>query len=261
MHIEKRTIRSQGVDLATTITRPSDRRRHPVAMLLPGFFYKSTARHMATLAEDLANAGVVAVRFDYPGFGESGGTMNHYRFSRFLEAIDKVRDQITNLPYSNGPDVSLCGHSMGGILAVNHAVRRPDTVRDISIISSSVGVGTSSLFRRIRDEWQRKGSYPFPVGKDEPPIQVPYAFLEDAAPYDTLSAAEKVRHPLLVIVGSGDDVVDPKDTTTIYERAGSLEKKLEVVPGMGHNYAREPQHMATVNRLIVDFVTQLNSDK
>ena len=96
--------------------------------------------------ETLAQAGFRAVAWDMPGYGHSA-PIEPYTFKGLAERCISL---IESLAPSGRPPLTLLGHSMGGMVAQEVIVRRPD------LVGRLVLCGTSSSFGKPDGEWQRQ---------------------------------------------------------------------------------------------------------
>ena len=96
--------------------------------------------------ETLAQAGFRAVAWDMPGYGHSA-PIEPYTFKGLAERCINL---IESLAAAGRPPLTLLGHSMGGMVAQEVIVRRPD------LVGRLVLCGTSSSFGKPDGEWQRQ---------------------------------------------------------------------------------------------------------
>jgi len=77
---------------------------------------------------------------DLPGHGETG-LLDDVSLYGFEETIDLLRNFLI---HSNLDQVDLLGYSMGGRIALGFAIRYPELVKKLVLISSSAGLTTTS---------------------------------------------------------------------------------------------------------------------
>jgi proline-specific peptidase len=107
----------------------------------------STHNYFAPL-ERLAEEGRTVVLYDQVGCGRSEKRSDvEYSLELFVDEVDAVRDEL-------GLDrVHLLGTSWGGMLALEHALRRPGTLASLILSSTLAFVGDWEVeARRLRDE-------------------------------------------------------------------------------------------------------------
>jgi alpha-beta hydrolase superfamily lysophospholipase len=80
---------------------------------------RAAHRTFRRLAEGLAEAGIVALRFDYDGTGDSAGLQNEpERVASWLASVEAARQYLVDL---GAPDVAAVGMRLGATLAASHA--------------------------------------------------------------------------------------------------------------------------------------------
>jgi pimeloyl-ACP methyl ester carboxylesterase len=92
-------------------------------------------------------AGLLAVRFqgwalDLPGFGRSRPPLrNRYSVRGHVEAVVDVLEHIVRTPGpGSGEPVHLLGNSLGGLVSVLVATRRPDLIASLTLVSPAMPV-------------------------------------------------------------------------------------------------------------------------
>ena len=96
----------------------------------------------APQVETFASSGYRAVAWDTPGFGHSA-PIEPYTFKGLAQSCIHLIDTL------KCRNVTLLGHSMGGMVAQEVVARRPDLVNRLILC------GTSPAFGRPDGEWQR----------------------------------------------------------------------------------------------------------
>jgi pimeloyl-ACP methyl ester carboxylesterase len=97
----------------------------------------------APQVETLASSGYRAIAWDMPGYGHSA-PIEPYTFKGLAESCIRL---IQTLKCDN---VTLVGHSMGGMVAQEVVARRPDLVNKLVLC------GTSPSFGKPDGDWQRE---------------------------------------------------------------------------------------------------------
>ncbi|MGY9072477.1 MAG: alpha/beta fold hydrolase [Acidimicrobiales bacterium] len=137
------------------------------------------------------------VRFDLPGHGRSinfGSTPADHERDVALELIDTM---VTFCQSRSGrTQVNIVGHSLGGYLAMCHAVRRPETTNALGLIATGPG------FRRTesRAKWNSmaaKATAAFGLAE----YVAPLCQQHDALVLDGL---DRLAMPVAQVVGSED---------------------------------------------------------
>ncbi len=119
---------SRGLKIFGMIHRPKDTTTtpRPGVVMYHGFVAaKSQPPHriFVQLAEGLAHAGIVSLRIDLPGRGDSEGESIDMTVDRDLDAAHTAIDLLSNQPDVDSQRVGLVGISWGGALAATLAGR------------------------------------------------------------------------------------------------------------------------------------------
>jgi pimeloyl-ACP methyl ester carboxylesterase len=173
----------------------------------------------APVAERLG-LGEDALIFAWPGFGDEPPD----------PAIRRLSDLATLcIERLDGP-TDLVAQSMGGVIALQVALARPDLVRRLVLCGTSGGIG---LRRFQAQDWRR--DYDLPKG-------APRYFVDDDT--DIEASIPGMGQQTLLLWGANDSVVGP----VVGERFAALlpNARLVIIEGAGHALAMEkPDQVAS----------------
>lgn len=124
------TIDSDGVPLAALLYLPDAR---PRGALLVCHGAGSRKENHAVMAEQAVAAGLAALLFDFRGHGESGGAMDEHGSDDVIAVGEALRR------LSGAPWLAARGASMGAMLLVLAARRRPDLLRSLVLLCPADG--------------------------------------------------------------------------------------------------------------------------
>ena len=162
--------------------------------------------HRLPHARALTDAGLDVLLFDYRGYGRSTGSPDEKGTYRDARA---AREALLARPGVEPAAVVYLGESLGGAVAVELAVEHPPAAL---VLQSSF----TSLRAMARLH--------YPV--------VPAVAVPDA--YPTIDRIARVACPVLVVHGDRDDIVPAGHGRALFAAARGP-KRLEIVPGAGHN--------------------------
>jgi pimeloyl-ACP methyl ester carboxylesterase len=180
--------------------------------------------HLVALANGLAAKGWPCLRITYSGNGNSEGRFEDSCITKGVSDLQAVLDGI-----SDTAQVAYVGHSMGGAVGVLTAAR---DLRIRALVSLAGMTQTADFVRREFGDVTPGAGFMW----DEENCPLSQTYVDDLRHIgDTLSAAEAVTQPWLLIHGDADDLVPLQDSREAYEVA-LCEKRLVEIPGAGHSF-------------------------
>lgn len=220
-------------------------------VIVPPFGYEAICAHRSLrhLAEAAANAGMVAVRFDLDGTGDSAGDdLEPGRLDAWLASIADACDLARA---SGATRLVLAGVRLGATLATLAAAARADVVGLVAIAAVASG---KALVREGRALQMQLGLEPPPAGVAAPPEdvheQVGFALTaETRATLSTIDLVKAARPAPAVLVVDRDDL-PPNERWIEALRANGVEVAHERLPGYVE-MVLDP-HRTIVPRAIVD---------
>jgi uncharacterized protein len=237
--------------LAAIINRPNDEDAHPAVILLHGFTGYKEEPHLVSLAHTLAKNGIVAIRFDFAGYGESEGTTEKdYRFTLHYHDVETIVEYLQSQSYVDKNKIGLYGHSLGGLMSIVFSSEHPE-IKSVVCVSAPTMLHLSPWAKTIIEAWKLSGLFYF-KNADYPGRNLPYEFMEDVMHYDALSYAPLVKQPTLVVFGDADDTIDASNTKAIYDALKGTKDVLEIQE-MDHEYGSQPEVLKQVNKKILEF--------
>ena len=112
------------------------------------------------------------------------------------------------------------------------------------VISGTLSMQTYPL--GFLEHWKTKGFFSW---EDDSKVKkLKWAFIEDARGYDALEKADKLRMPVVIIVGERDDQTPVSHQNILYERLCTI-KSMHIIKGAGHLF-KEKEHLAEINTLL-----------
>lgn len=179
---------------------------------------------LIAVAEGLAACGWPCLRISFSGNGASQGRFAESTITKEIADLQAVFDAI---PESTR--VAYCGHSMGGAVGVLTAVR-DERLRVLVTLAGMV----------FTEEFSQREFGEVIPGEgcmwDEPDCPLSEAFVDDMRAHDsTLAAAAALEVPWLLLHGTADDVVFPRDSEAAYAVAPEP-KKFVSIEGVGHSF-------------------------
>ena len=179
----------------------------PVVICCHGFTSEKVGSNqlMLHIANAIEAAGLIALRFDFTGSGESGGdfaadtTIKNWR-----EDLGNVIEWVKNLPEFEGLPIYLLGHSLAGRIALAPVTEPLANFQDIIL---GPELWRQSLAGLTVANFLGKG---FSLSPN---------FVKDllANRYDPLAHSRRYHAPLLIVHGREDIVVPPAGSEVLYD--------------------------------------------
>ena len=160
--------------------------------------------------------GVSVFLIDYRGYGKSQGDFPSE--SRVYEDVQQAWDYLVKQRGINPNQIYIYGHSLGGAIAIDLAVRHPE----------AAGLIVEGSFTSVRAmvDFQKPLFRVFPID------------LLLAQRFDSLSKVDRLQMPVLFIHGTADSVVPAEMSKKMFDAAPEP-KQLYMVPNGGHNNAAQ----------------------
>ena len=231
-----REIRNRADERIDTTFHPGSR-EDVLVILGHGVTGNKDRPHLVALAEGLSTRGWPCLRITFTGNGASEGRFEDSCITKEIGDLQAVLGAVPNTV-----SAAYVGHSMGGAVGVLTAARDAK----IRALVSLAGMTHTAAFveREFGEVTPGEG---FMWDEEDHPLS--WTYVNDLRQIgDTLSAAEAVTQPWLLIHGDADDLVPIQDGRDAFDAAVS-EKRLLEIPGAGHSFdeASYPQLVDAVD--------------
>jgi pimeloyl-ACP methyl ester carboxylesterase len=199
---------------------------------------RASPKHRA-LCDDLARRGLLALRFDFAGRGESEGETAEITYERQVEDLDAAVGAARVVT----DRIGLVGSSMGGAVALLFARNAPD----VRCVAGIAAVGRPRVvLERLAGAVTVAGG-----GMEIEGARLGPGLVRSALETDVVSAARALRCPLLLVHGALDCVV-PLDQA-IELRGAAAAGRLEVIPD-GDHLLHRPEDQLFLERVVGGFM-------
>ena len=262
---------SNGVTLAGTVSRPKTAAsgRQPAVVLISGSgphdrdSLVSGIPVMGQMADALADAGYIVLRYDKRGSGQSGGRPGTASLADFAEDVRAAVRYMADRKDVDGKRIAVVGHSEGGAVALI-AAEKDKRIAAVVLVAANGVTGSELVLaqqrhlldrmqltpeqRQQRIDLQKKINDAVVTGKglDQLPAnvrgQVDNPEFQSLLANDPSKIVPKVRQPLLIVQGELDTQVDPSNADRLAELARSRKKdsSTDVVKVAGVNHLLVP---------------------
>jgi pimeloyl-ACP methyl ester carboxylesterase len=159
--------------------------------------------------------GLSVLLIDYRGYGKSSGPFPNE--SLVYEDAEAAWTYLTQQRRIAPKNIFLYGHSLGGAIAIEMAVRHPD-------IAGIIVEGAFTSIRAVVDEVSLYRLFPVDLILTQQ--------------FDSLAKVRSLQMPILFIHGTADEIIPVKMSQELYQAAPEP-KQLLLVPDAGHNDTAE----------------------
>ncbi len=218
-----------GEKLVGILHTPRAAKSAPATIIFHGLGGSKTNKR--ALSEYLEKHGIISLRFDFSGSGESEGNYEDSSIQKHAEDLDAAVDYIESLKQAKG--VYLIGYSYGGMVCAFYAAKF-GRVSGIATVSSVFTYhdprlllsGLVGLKRWIKKGYIRKGGHGMLINN--------YMSIRGIRMGEVVRQA---KCPFLIFHGSEDELVSFKHALGYYENARS--KRLHILEGASHFFPKK----------------------
>ena len=241
--VENISFHSEGIPLLGRLYRPAPEGKYPAVALCHG--YPGDTKNM-DLAEELALKGIVTLLFYYQG---AWGSKGAYRFSKLEPSTRDAVAYLRTQPCVDPERIGLVSHSMGALPLVKR-LSLDSTIKTAALMSpvSDINLWTSGdAMETVIPHFieSAKGKLD---GMTADQLRIDLRDVtESGNPIDLIGIA---KAPILVIVGSEDDVTPPELCKLLYDNAREP-KKWVLVDKADHGYS---EHRVIMIRAVLDWL-------
>ncbi|WP_374394712.1 lysophospholipase [Sphingopyxis sp.] len=258
-----------GAKLHVTHWLPEGR---PKAVVLLAHGYAEHAGRYAYVAKRLTDAGYAIYAVDHWGHGASDGEGGFVpRFSAFLDGMSELLT-LVEVNHGDTPRL-LLGHSMGGLIATLFLIERQQAFVAAALSGPAILPAeppsrfTVWISRFLSRFFPRLGVLSLDANGVSRDPAVVAAYQADPLVYggkigarlgkefmDAMAVAQadapKIRLPILIQHGEADRLTAPAGSRYLFEHVSSVDKRLEIYPGLFHEIYNEPERDAVLGDLI-----------
>jgi pimeloyl-ACP methyl ester carboxylesterase len=226
--------------------------KSPGVMFCGGFMSDMTGGKAMALEAFCRARGQGFVRFDYRGHGQSSGRFEEGTIGAWTQDALAVLDQV-----AQGPQV-LVGSSMGGWIALNLALARPDRVVALVGIAAAPDFTEDLIWRDLPPDAQmmletdgviyERSEY------DDKPYPITMDLIHEAREHLRLRGEIAFDRPVRLLHGMLDADVPWKRSLLLAEKLRSPDVRVTLVKDGGHRLSRE-EDLALLTRTVGELLT------
>lgn len=207
------------------------------------------------LAEDLAKAGFIALRFDFSGNGQSEGEFAESNYTKQVAEMHTAADLVAA---KGAKWIGLAGHSLGGLIAFLSAAQG-EPFRAVCAIGSRISSMRATHFLNAtqREILEKTGEVSFTSrGRF---LKITEAFFADAGNFDLPNLLASFDRPLMMIHGDRDEII-PVSEARRAQKAGGGRVRLEIIAGADHMFSNE-HHRSEASRLAANWFEEQSQNR
>jgi alpha-beta hydrolase superfamily lysophospholipase len=247
----------------------------PRAIVLLAHGYAEHAGRYAHVAARLVQAGYGVYAVDHWGHGKSDGEGGFVpRFSVFTDGIAELLRRV-EAEHGDTPRL-LLGHSMGGLIAALFLIERQDAFAAAALSGPAIVPAappsrlTMALSSLLSQFLPRLGVLSLDAEGVSRDAAVVAAYRADPLVYtgkigarlgkemmDAMTRAREgagtIRLPILIQHGGADSLTAPEGSRFLFDHVASMDKRLEIYPGLFHEIYNEPEQGAVLDDLVAWF--------
>ena len=209
--------------------------------IIPGFTGYPEEKTFQDLEKGLIKKGYNVQKTEWPNIPDN---LTEYNFTNTIKAVsNKIKNR-------QSEDFIILGFSMGGIIATYLAMQY--FPKKLVLVVSPLQAGSDDDLQGKYNSWMKDG-YRDITSSRFGDLRIPFTFIEDAKKYNALDYINKIKCPVLFIVGENDEKIKRQASEKLFEAANEP-KYWELIPGMQHKYQYQNDKLEMVNNKILDFI-------
>lgn len=238
-------IKRDGLNLVGEL-ETVDQEEYDLAILMHGFTANKNTDLLIQIAQNLKDAGIASLRFDFNGHGESDGEFKNMTVANEVADANAVLERV--MQDKHVKNIYLLGHSQGGVVASILAGLYPDVIKKLVLMAPAAALHDDALVGNTQGTTYDPKHIPAVVPFRDKELGGFYLRVAQALPIYQVSG--RYAGPVRVIAGTHDEIVNPmyaKKYHTIYANSD-----LQMIPNADHSFTG--QYKAPAARLASDFL-------
>jgi uncharacterized protein len=216
--------------------------------------------HLKAIANVFIENHFTVITFDTTNsIGESDGNLVDATLTNYFEDLEDVIKWSAAQNWYQEPFV-LVGHSLGGISVALFTEKYPEKVKALAPISTVVSgllTDTSPSFREVAGEWEKNGIREWESSSQPGTIKrLKWSYIVDRKKYDLLPEADKLKMPVLLIVGEFDDSTPLEHQQILFDALPASKKELHIIKGAPHTF-KEDEHIEEIKKIFESWLEKI----
>ncbi len=244
-------VNQKGFKLAAYLDLPDNEEPEKYAVFAHCFTCSKDLKSIANIDESLTNFGIGVLRFDMTGIGESEGDFSDTNFTTQTEDFISAAEYL-KLNYQ--PPALAIGHSMGGCVAIEAALRLPDIKAVVTIGTPAEPSNISVKLKNTKARSIRDGTGTTEIGGVK--FQFKPQFWKDIESYHLKGDLPGLNRPILILHSPVDSYTPYENGEELY-RIANEPKKFISLDNIDHLMLKKSD-AKRVGKIISEWVSSLS---
>src|SRR5262245_19219238 len=237
----------RGDTLSGVLHHPVGNNSDGAVVLCHGMDSDKNSEKLIYLAQQLAEQGILALRFDFSYVGESSGKFEDITYSG---EVEDLRAAYALIQKQRPGKTAVFGSSMGGTIALLFAAEETNIV---ALATLTAPLHPEQFPQRVLSpaqvqQWRSRG-FTMYTGR-----RLNVSLLEDLEQLDVKASVRNIRCPVLILHGDADEVVPVKEARELDACLPSA-KRLLIFEGADHRLS-DPVLMRRALAETLDWLTR-----
>ena len=252
VNFESKPIQIKGSvgNLSAILQTPDlpENEKCPIVILMHGITSFKERPLFLMLADKLQAEGIASIRFDFNGHGESEGEFIDMTIPKEIEDARAIYEYVKNLNFVE--NISLLGHSQGGVVASMFGGELKDNIQSIVLMAPAGIIEDAAKGGTILGQTFNTNNIPeyiefnnYKIGSD---------YIKTAQTLNIYETAAQYEGPVCIIHGTADEIVP----YNYGERYRDIYKDgvLYPIEGDDHSFSKD---MDRATDIAVDFIKNI----
>lgn len=220
-----------------------------VAIICHGFGSNKERPLLKAIADSLQAKGIASIRFDFNGCGKSEGRYEDMTVPNEIVDAEKVVGYAMQQPWVC--DISLVGHSQGGVVASMVAGNLKGSIRSVALCAPAAVLRDDAIRGQVQGATYDAGNIPETVTVPGRNLHVGRNYFVTAQTLPIYETALQYEGPVILVHGTADRIV-PYTYSERY-KAGYKDAQLYLLPSVDHSFTSEQSRLRAAS-LVSNFI-------
>lgn len=210
-----------------------------VAIICHGFGSNKERPLLKSIADSLQAKGIASIRFDFNGCGKSEGRYEDMTVPNEIVDAEKVVGYAMQQPWVS--DISLVGHSQGGVVASMVAGNLKGSIRSVALCAPAAVLRDDAIRGQVQGATYDASNIPETVTVPGRNLHVGRNYFVTAQTLPIYETALQYEGPVVLVHGTADRIV-PYTYSERY-KAGYKDAQIYLLPGVDHSFTEEQSRL------------------